>query len=43
VISYRIIRKDEAVRLVEARTSWIKNEQGDSIGINGIIYDITAV
>lgn len=41
VLSYRIIRKDKAIRHVEARTSWLKDEHGNVISINGFIYDIT--
>jgi len=41
VLSYRIIKKDNAVRWVEASTRWVKGKSGNVIDIIGLIYDIT--
>ncbi len=41
VLTYRIIRKDNAIRWVEERISWVKDEAGKIISVNGLVYDIT--
>ncbi|MFH1931464.1 MAG: PAS domain S-box protein [Pseudomonadota bacterium] len=40
-IEYRIIRKDKAVRWVEDHASWEKDQQGNIVSLNGVIYEIT--
>ena len=41
VLEYRIIRQDKAVRWVQDRFNWEKNQQGKVISLNGLMYDIT--
>jgi len=41
VLTYRIIRKDRSIRWVEERFSWVTDEHGNIILINGLIYDIS--
>ncbi|MFC1928369.1 PAS domain S-box protein [Chloroflexota bacterium] len=38
---YRILRKDKEVRWVEDHLTWEKDQQGNPVSINGVIYDIT--
>ena len=40
-IEYRIIRKDKTVRWVEDHVSWEKDQQGNVVSLNGVLYDIT--
>jgi len=40
-IEYRIIRKDKTVRWVEDHASWEKDQQGNAVSLNGVMYDIT--
>ncbi|MBU2444329.1 MAG: PAS domain S-box protein [Bacteroidetes bacterium] len=40
-IEYRIIKKDKTVRWVEDHTSWEKDQQGNAVSTNGVMYDIT--
>ena len=40
-IQYRIIGKDKVVRWVEDHMSWQKDESGNVVSQNGVIYDIT--
>jgi len=41
VLEYRIIRQDKAVRWVQDRFNWEKDQQGKVISMNGLMYDIT--
>jgi PAS domain S-box-containing protein len=41
VVQYRAIRKDQAVRWVEDHVSWERDEQGNPVSMNGVMYDIT--
>jgi PAS domain S-box-containing protein len=41
VIEYRIIRKDAGIRWVKDHISWEKDNDGNVISLNGIMYDIT--
>ncbi|MFC1949717.1 PAS domain S-box protein [Chloroflexota bacterium] len=38
---YRILRKDKEVRWVEDHLAWGKDQQGNPVSINGVMYDIT--
>ncbi len=38
---YQIIRKDKSVRWVRDHVSWEKDEQGDPVSVNGVMYNIT--
>ena len=40
-IEYRIIRKDETVRWVDDHANWEKDQQGNVVSLNGVLYDIT--
>ncbi|NPE30289.1 PAS domain S-box protein [Methanococcoides sp. SA1] len=41
IIEYRIIKKDKNVRWVHDHINWEKDQQGNGISVNGILYDIT--
>jgi PAS domain S-box-containing protein len=41
VVSYRIIRKDQMVRWVEDHVTWAKDQRGQVVSMNGLLYDIT--
>jgi PAS domain S-box-containing protein len=41
VIRYRIRTKDQTVRWIEDHVSWEKDEQGNVISMNGMMYDVT--
>ena len=41
VLTYRIIRRDKSIRWVEERFSWLIDQQGNVVSINGIVYDIS--
>jgi len=41
VIQYRILRKDQAIRWVEDHVIWEKDEQGNVVSMNGVMYDVT--
>ncbi|MCJ7739338.1 MAG: PAS domain S-box protein, partial [Anaerolineae bacterium] len=40
-MEYRILRKDKTVRWVQDRAGWEKDQQGNVVSMNGVIYDIT--
>jgi len=40
-IEYRIIRKDKTVRWVVDHAGWEKDQQGNVVSLNGVLYDIT--
>ncbi|MFH2116231.1 MAG: PAS domain S-box protein, partial [Spirochaetota bacterium] len=40
-IEYRIIRKDKIVRWVTDHAIWEKDQQGNVVSLNGVVYDIT--
>lgn len=40
-IEYRIIRKDKTVRWAQDHASWEKDQQGNVVSLNGVMYDIT--
>jgi len=41
ITTYRIIRKNKTVRWVESHTNWEKDQQGNVVSVNGLMYDIT--
>ena len=41
VLTYRIIRKDKAIRWVEDHISWEKDQHGNVFSINGLMFDFT--
>ncbi|MBU4258474.1 MAG: PAS domain S-box protein [Desulfobacteraceae bacterium] len=40
-VEYRIIRKDKILRWVEDHASWEKDQRGNVVSLNGVMYDIT--
>ncbi len=41
VLEYRIVRKDNAIRWVEDRYSWEKDDKGNLLSLHGVLYDVT--
>jgi len=41
VLKYRIVRKDNAIRWIEERYGWEKDDKGNLLSLHGVLYDVT--